>query len=169
MTKARPFATRLPWGTVEKRRRASPLTPLHDLHQVAGHGGLLSRRPRLHGEGGVDSEVLSLTDTATTEWCAFVDDMERDLLADGLSSSIRGLRNKYPEMVFRLAGVLAAVDGEGHINPNNPYERLPVGVALSIHHVALGEAGREAPGKKFEGLLGNRSNSPNSADVGLLS
>lgn len=99
-------------------------------------GGLLSKRPRFIADGGVDPEALSLTDTATTQWCAFADDMERELLADGLSSSIRGLRNKSPEMALRLAGVLAAVDGEGQITPT----LLDRGIALARYF--LSEAGR---------------------------
>jgi len=62
--------------------------------------------------------------------------MERELLADGLSSSIRGLRKDSSEMALRLAGVLAAVDGEGQIRP----ALLDRGIALARH--LLSEAGR---------------------------
>jgi len=98
--------------------------------------GLLSKRPRLLSDGGVDPEAMSLTGTATAQWCAFADDMERELLADGLSSSIRGLRNKSPEMALRLAGVLAVLDGEGQITP----ALLDRGIALARYF--LSEAGR---------------------------
>jgi hypothetical protein len=99
-------------------------------------GELLSQRPRLLADGGVDPEALSLTEAATVRWCNFADDMERELLADGLGSSIRGLRNKTPEMALRLAGVLASVEGETQVSP----ALLDRGIALARYY--LSEAGR---------------------------
>ena len=76
---------------------------------------LLRRKPRTIGDNELDPVPLSLTDAATVTWRSFADDMERGLAAEGLSSGIRGLRNKVPEMALRIAGVLAGVEGAGEL------------------------------------------------------
>jgi hypothetical protein len=41
--------------------------------------------------------------------------LERELAADGVSSPIRGLRNKTPEMALRIAGVLTCIEEEKEV------------------------------------------------------
>jgi hypothetical protein len=81
-------------------------------------GELLGRKPRLLDDGGLDPHALTLTPAATSQWRKFADDMERALAEDGMASSIRGLRNKTPELALRIAGVLAAVEDETGISEN---------------------------------------------------
>ncbi len=77
-------------------------------------GDLLKKSPRLV-DNGLDPMALALTDEAVTRWRDFADDMERELAVDGASSSIRGLRNKTPEMALRIGGVLACIEEEREV------------------------------------------------------
>jgi hypothetical protein len=99
-------------------------------------GDLLRKKPRLLGCDGLDPEFLSLSERATARWRSFADEMERQLATEGMSSPVRGLRNKTAEMALRLAGVLACVDGEGAIE----VETLERGIMLAVYF--LGEAQR---------------------------
>jgi hypothetical protein len=93
---------------------------------------LLAKEPRLAGGDGLDPVRLSLTDAAVTRWRAFADEMEAALAGDGVTSAIRGLRNKTGEMALRIAGVLATVDGE----PEIKVEILERGIVLAGFHLS---------------------------------
>ena len=72
---------------------------------------LFEREPHLLGDNGLDPFPLPLSPEAVECWRSVSDEMEYDLLADGMTSAVRGLRNKTPEMALRLAGILTCIEG----------------------------------------------------------
>lgn len=90
--------------------------------------GLLERKPCTVGDNELDPVPLPLTENALSRWRNFADEMELGLAADGLSSGVRGLRNKVPEMALRIAGVLAGIEVSDEITT----VFLERGIALAI-------------------------------------
>lgn len=103
---------------------------------------LLAKPPRLIGDDGLDPQALPLTETALQRWRDFADQMERELAEDGIASTIRGLRNKTPEMALRIAGVLSAVDGKTEIT----IETLERGIKLATFYLSEAKRLYEASG-----------------------
>lgn len=103
---------------------------------------MLARPPRLIGDDGLDPLALPLTETALQRWRGFADQMERELAEDGIASSIRGLRNKTPEMALRIAGVLAAMDDATEIS----VELLERGIELAVFYLSEAKRLYEASG-----------------------
>lgn len=79
-------------------------------------GNMMATKARMLGDGELDPLPLMLTAQATSTWRDYADEMERGLAIDGLSSGIRGLRNKTPEMALRISGVLSAIEGRSEID-----------------------------------------------------
>ncbi|PZF75259.1 DUF3987 domain-containing protein [Aestuariivirga litoralis] len=75
-------------------------------------GDLLDRSPRTLVDGGLDPDPLSLSEGAAAKWRCFADEMELELGKEGVSSPVRGLRNKSAEMALRIAGVFACIGNE---------------------------------------------------------
>src|SRR5262245_19601542 len=77
---------------------------------------------------------LNSSAEARHEWIAFHDHVEHDLKEDGPLWAIRGLGNKIPEIVVRLAGVLTLVENAAarEINAEAVYQ----GIALAEHYMA---------------------------------
>ncbi len=103
---------------------------------------LLARPPRLIGDDGLDPQALPLTEPALARWRDFADQMERELAEDGIGSSIRGLRNKTPEMALRIAGVLTAIEEGTEIT----VEVLDRGIRLATFYLSEAKRLYEASG-----------------------
>lgn len=101
-----------PETTQGQRFQRDPLPGSRDAidHYAAVMGAILAREPRKVGDNELDPLPLALTSPALARWRGFADEMERELSEEGLSSGVRGLRNKVPEMALRIAGILAGVD-----------------------------------------------------------
>jgi hypothetical protein len=123
-----------PETTQGKRFQRDPLPGSRDAidHYATVMGAILAREPRKIGDNELDPQPLALTPQALTRWRGFADEMERELSEEGLSSGVRGLRNKVPEMALRIAGVLAGVDDLQEIT----VEVLERGVCLATYFLS---------------------------------
>src|SRR5262245_274453 len=77
---------------------------------------------------------LKLTAEARQQWIAFHDHVEHDLREGGPLWAIRGLGNKIPEIVVRLAGVLTLI--EDTTAQEITADALEQGIALAEHYMA---------------------------------
>jgi hypothetical protein len=77
---------------------------------------------------------LKLSAGAHDRWVAFHNHVERDLREDGPLWPIRGLGNKIPEIVVRLAGVLTLIENAD--SQEIPADVLGQGIALAEHYMA---------------------------------
>lgn len=113
-----------------QRFQREPLPGSRDAidHYTTVMRAILAREPRKVGDNELDPQPLALSPQALTRWRGFADEMERELSEEGLSSGVRGLRNKVPEMALRIAGILAGVDDLCEIT----VEVLERGIALAV-------------------------------------
>jgi hypothetical protein len=77
---------------------------------------------------------LKLSAGAHDRWVAFHNHVEHDLREDGPLWPIRGLGNKIPEIVVRLAGVLTLIENAD--SQEIPADALEQGIALAEHYMA---------------------------------
>lgn len=101
-----------PETTQGRRFQRDPLPGSRDAidHYVSVMRAIFAREPRTVGDNELDPLPLALTSQALARWRGFADEMEQELSEEGLSSGVRGLRNKVPEMALRIAGILAVLD-----------------------------------------------------------
>ncbi len=123
-----------PQTTQGQRFRRDPLPgSRHAIdHYVTVMRAVLAREPRQVGDSELDPLPLALTSQALARWRGFADEMERELSEEGLSSGIRGLRNKVTEMALRIAGILAGLDAFQEIT----VELLERGISLATYFLS---------------------------------
>ncbi|MBB5374325.1 YfjI family protein [Acidocella aromatica] len=88
----------------------------------------------LDGSGGLDPQVLTLTDDAKAMMVAFHDEIEQRLAPGGEFSSIRGFASKMAEHSGRLAAVLEAYGDPEAVEVGA--EAMANGIALVQHYAA---------------------------------
>ena len=105
----------------------------------------------LDGSGGLDPQVLELTDDARAMLIAFHDEVEQRLAPSGELSSIRGFGSKMAEHAGRLAAVLA-VYGDPETTEVGA-EAMANGIELAKHYASemqrLADGARVAPDLKL--------------------